>query len=79
MYFKEILKIKMYIYTFDVWQTKQVRLRLDDADTGNVLQIVPETYSMDVPSACTIVIIAGLAVRLITIPIPLSFTWAYLT
>ena len=61
MYFKEILKIKfMYIYTFDVWQTKQVRLRLDDADTGNVLQIVPETYSMDVPSACTIVIIAGI-------------------
>ena len=61
MYFKEILKIKfMYIYTFDVWKTKQVRLRLDDADTGNGLQIVPETYGMDVPSACTIVIIAGI-------------------
>ena len=61
MYFKEILKIKfMYIYTFDVWQIKQVRLRLDDADTGNGLQIVPETYGMDVPSACTIVIIAGI-------------------
>ena len=61
MYFKEILKIKfMYIYTFDVWQTKQVRLRLDDADTGNGLQIVPETYGIDVLSACTIVIIAGI-------------------
>ena len=61
MYFKEILKIKfMYIYTFDVWQTKQVRLRLDDADTGNGLQIDPKTYGMDVPSACTIVIIAGI-------------------
>ena len=43
-----------------------MRLRLDNADTGgNGLQLVPETYGMDVPSACTIVIIAGLAVRLI--------------
>ena len=34
-------------------------MRLDDEDTDNVLQLVPETYGMDVPSACTIVIIAG--------------------
>ena len=34
-------------------------MTLNDEDTGNKLQIVPETYGMDVPSACTIVIIAG--------------------
>ena len=35
-------------------------MTLNDEDTGNnSLQIVPETYAMDVPSACTIVIIAG--------------------
>ena len=28
-------------------------------DTENALHIVPETYGMDVPSVCTIVIIAG--------------------
>ena len=32
-------------------------MRLDNEDSGNGL--VPETYGMDVPSACTIVIIAG--------------------
>ncbi len=32
---------------------------LDNEDTGNALHLVPETYGMDVPSACTIVIIAG--------------------
>ena len=35
-------------------------MRLDNADTENGLQLVPETYGMDVPSACTIVIIAGI-------------------
>ena len=35
-------------------------MTLNDEDTGNnSLQIVPETYGMDVPSACTIVLIAG--------------------
>ncbi len=35
-------------------------MRLDDEDTaGKVLHLVPETYGMDVPSACTVVIIAG--------------------
>ena len=34
-------------------------MRLDNGDTENALHIVPETYGMDVPSACTIVIIAG--------------------
>ena len=34
-------------------------MRHDDVDMGNSLKIVPETDSMDVPSACTIVIIAG--------------------
>ena len=34
-------------------------MTLNDEGTGNGLQIVPETYGMGVPSACTIVIIAG--------------------
>ena len=34
-------------------------MRLDDEDTGKALQLVPESHGMDVPSACTIVIIAG--------------------
>ena len=34
-------------------------MRLDNEDTGILFHIVPETYGMDVPSACTIVIIAG--------------------
>ena len=38
---------------------KQVRIKLDTEDTGNALHLVSETYGMDVPSACTIVIIAG--------------------
>ena len=39
----------------------QVRLRLDDEDTGIGLQLVPGSFGMDVPNACTIVIIAGKA------------------
>ena len=35
-------------------------MRLDNNDTGNSPQLVPQTYGMDVPSACTIVIIAGM-------------------
>ena len=35
-------------------------MRLDNENTGNGFHLVPETYGMDVPSACTIVIIAGI-------------------
>ena len=38
---------------------KQVRLMLDNEDKGNGVKLIPETHGMDVPSACTIVIIAG--------------------
>ena len=34
-------------------------MRLKNEAIGNGLQLVPETYGMDVPSSCTIVIIAG--------------------
>ncbi len=34
-------------------------MKLDDEDTGKGLQLAPESSGMDVPSACTIVIIAG--------------------
>ena len=34
-------------------------MRLDNNDTEKSLELVPETYGMDVPSACTIVIITG--------------------
>ena len=34
-------------------------MRLDDEDTGKGLQLVPESHGMDVPSAFTIVIVAG--------------------
>ena len=35
-------------------------MKLDNEDTGKGLKLVPETYGMNVPSACTIVIIAGI-------------------
>ena len=34
-------------------------MRLKNEAIGNGLQLVLETYGMDVPSSCTIVIIAG--------------------
>ena len=34
-------------------------MTLDDKDSGNVVNFIPQTHGMDVPSACTIVIIAG--------------------
>ena len=34
-------------------------MHLDNADTGNGLQLVPGSHGMNVPSTCTIVIIAG--------------------
>ena len=37
---------------------QQVRMRLDD-DEGKGLQLVPGSYGMSVPSACTIVFISG--------------------
>ena len=43
---------------------KQVRMRLDDEAIGNGLHVVPETYGMDVPSSCTVVIIAGENIKL---------------
>ena len=40
----------------DFWK---VFMKLDDEDSGNGFDILPGTYGMDVPSAYTIVIIAG--------------------
>ena len=34
-------------------------MTLDDEDSGDGLKLVSGTHGMDVPSACTIVIIAG--------------------
>ena len=34
-------------------------MRLDKENTGDGLHLVPETSGIDVPSVCTIVIIAG--------------------
>ena len=34
-------------------------MRLDDKDTGKALQLDAESNGMDVPSACTIVLISG--------------------
>ena len=43
----------LYFRHFKVFMT------LDDEDSGTGLNIVTESYGMDVPSACTIVIITG--------------------
>ena len=34
-------------------------MRLNDEDSGKGFNLVPQTYGIDVPSTCTIVIIAG--------------------
>ena len=39
-------------------------MRLDDEDSGDGLKLVSGSYGMDVPSACTIVIIAGNVISL---------------
>ena len=39
-------------------------MRLDDEDSGDGLKLVSGSYGMDVPSACTIVIIAGSLISL---------------
>ena len=38
----------------------QIWLSLDDEETGEELQLVPGSHGMNVPTACTIVIIAGM-------------------
>ena len=38
----------------------KVRMTLDDENGGKGLKLVPGTFGMNVPSACTIVIIAGI-------------------
>ena len=49
------------LMTFD--KTKQVRMRLADDDSENGLQPVPGSQGMNVPTACTIVIIAGFILK----------------
>ena len=39
---------------------RQVIMRLDDEYTGNGLRLVPGSHGQNVPSTCTIVIIAGI-------------------
>ena len=34
-------------------------MRLDDEDTRYGVKLVPETFGMNIPNACTIIIIAG--------------------
>ena len=41
-------------------------MRLKNEAIGNGLHLVPETYGMDVPNSCTIVIIAGEKIKLMT-------------
>ena len=38
-------------------------MQLDNADTRNGLQLVPETHGMNVQNTCTIVIIAGTCIN----------------
>ena len=37
----------------------KVIMTLENEESGNGLNFIPQTYGMDVPSACTIVVIAG--------------------
>ena len=37
----------------------KVMMTLENEESGNGLNFIPQTYGMDVPSACTIVVIAG--------------------
>ena len=39
-------------------------MRLDNEAMRNRLKLVPETYGMDAPKSCTIVIIAGEKIKL---------------
>ena len=55
------LYISIYLYMLFDYLTinSQVSMRLADEDSGKGLQIVSGSQGMKVPSACTIVIIAG--------------------
>ena len=53
-----MLRISYYLVLITSF-TNQVWMRLNDEDTGNTVKLVPETFGMNVPNACTIVIIAG--------------------
>ena len=37
----------------------KVIMTLENEESGNGLNFIPQTYGMDVPSACTIVVIGG--------------------
>ena len=52
-------QVKILFYEGSNLNDKQVRLRLDTEKTENGLKLVPESLGMNVPSTCTIVIIAG--------------------
>ena len=51
-----IQRISIDLITFDI---KQVRMRLADEDSDKGLQLDLGSHGMNIPSACTIVIIAG--------------------
>ena len=53
MYVKSNFEAQCYLIN------KQVRLRLPDENSDKGLKLVPGSHGMNVPSACTIVIIAG--------------------
>lgn len=40
--------------------TNKVLMQLDNEDIGNGLQLLPGSYGTNVPSTCTIVVIAGI-------------------
>ena len=42
---------------------KQAWMKQDDEDTGIDINLVPGSYGMNVPSTCTIVIIAGIDIK----------------
>ena len=47
------------MYTDLMLIDNQVRMKLADEDSEESIQLVPGSQGMNVPSACTIVIIAG--------------------
>ena len=47
-----------YIYKIQI-TNKQVSMNLDDEDSEDNIKLVPGSHGMNVPSTCTIVIIAG--------------------
>ena len=59
IFIKKDLSADLRTIDYQVSPHYQVRMRLDDEDSENDLQLVPGSHGMKVPSACTIVIIAG--------------------